>query len=274
MLDLNNVYHGDCLEVMGQIDDQSIDMILCDLPYGMTSCSWDSIIPFEELWNHYKRIIRKGGVIVLTGSQPFTSALVMSNPKWFKYEIIWEKDNCTNFMNANKIIMKVHENICVFYTSRPIYNPQKFYKGRSTKINSGLSEPAHLYGGIKKRTDYVNIDGMRYPRSVQKFKSEKGLHPTQKPVLLFEWLIKTYTHPGMTVLDNCAGSGTTGIAAINTGRNFILIERDEKYFEACKQRIFNYKQGNLEPSKTLKNKKYYPVGQLHIEAIQNIGINI
>ena len=223
MLEKNTVHLGDCLEVMKQIDDHSIDMILCDLPYGITACQWDSIIPIDELWIQYKRIISKNGVIVLTGSQPFTSQLIMSNPKWFKYEIIWEKDNGTNFMQAKKMILKVHENICIFYNSKITYNPQKFFKGVYKTSAERTIAKGDCYIS-KRRLDYGSIDGMRYPRSVQKINSEKGMHPTQKPTKLFEWLIKTYTNEGMTVLDNCAGSGTTAIACLNTNRNYILIE--------------------------------------------------
>jgi site-specific DNA-methyltransferase (adenine-specific) len=242
-MEINKIYLSDCLEIMKDIKDKSIDMILCDLPYGMTACKWDTIIPLDPLWSNYKRIIKDNGVIVLTGSQPFTSMLVMSNPHWFKYEIIWEKDNCTNFHNAKKMVMKVHENILVFYKKRPIYNPQKFYKGIYRKVRHSSSYTA--YGKVKEHA-YESMDGMRYPRSVIKFNSEKGLHPTQKPVKLFEWLIKTYTNENDVVLDNCAGSGTTAIACLNTNRNYILIENNEEYFKIAQSRINNHEmQANI-----------------------------
>lgn len=247
---------------MKSIDDHSIDMILCDLPYGMTACKWDSVIPLDLLWEQYKRIITHHGVIILTGSQPFTSKLVMSNPKWFKYEIIWEKDNCTNFMNAKKMILKVHENICIFYKSKITYNPQKFFKGIYKKGKDRIIERGDVYNN-KKRTDVGSVDGLRYPRSVQRFNSEKGLHPTQKPVKLFEWLIKTYTNEGMIVLDNCAGSGTTAIACMNTNRNYILIEQDEKYFNICQERIANFKS-YIPIKHEKKNQNSCPQGQLDI----------
>lgn len=258
MLESNKVYQGDCLELMSHLDDKSIDMILCDLPYGMTQCKWDSIIPLDQLWNHYKRIIKPNGVVVLTGSQPFTSQLVMSNPRWFKYEIIWEKDNCTNYMNAKHIIMKVHENILVFYKNKPIYNPQMIYKGLYVRSNKGGREDSGVYKEIL-RTDYNS--SYRYPRSVQRINSEKGLHPTQKPVKLFEWLIKTYTNEGMTVLDNCAGSGTTAIACLNTNRNYILMEQDASYVNICNERIEKH---NDVIEKPVKIKRIFPLNQLDI----------
>jgi len=257
MIQKNTVNLGDCLELMNHVEDKSIDMILCDLPYGITSCKWDSVIPLDKLWVHYKRIIRDNGVIVLTGSQPFTSQLVMSNPNWFKYEVIWEKNNCSNYMNANKIVMKVHENILIFYKNKPIYNPQKYFKGICKRLEGvELREGSPVYRSLR-RIDYQSNDGMRYPRSVQKINSEKGLHPTQKPVKLFEWLIKTYTNEGMTVLDNCAGSGTTAIACINSNRNYILMEQDESYVATCNERIAQHTSHK-------NNQPNIPIEQLDI----------
>ncbi len=229
----NSLYHGDCLTVMKDIPDQSIDMILCDLPYGMTEFKWDSAIPLDQLWSHYKRIIKIHGAIVFTASQPFTSALVMSNPKWFRHEWIWEKDNGSNFMHVNRMPFRVHESVLVFSDSAPIYHPQ-MEKGKPY-IALHPGKFALNFRG-KKRIPTMN-DGFRYPRSIIKFNTERGLHPTQKPVALFEYLIKTYTQKGETVLDSCAGSGTTAIACLNTNRNYICIEKDEKYFKVMQDRV-------------------------------------
>ena len=240
MLNLNQVYNGDCLELMRDIDDQSIDMILCDLPYGKTACKWDTVIPFEPLWKEYKRIIKPNGAIVLTACQPFTSQLIMSNPKMFRYEWIWEKNNSTGFLDANRKPLRIHENICVFYKKLPIYNPQGLiYKNVKKKTNR--KRLTDVYRGFK--LEYIS-KGYNYPKTVLKFKSERGLHPTQKPVALFEYLIKTYTNEGDLVLDNCAGAGTTAIAAINSNRNYILIEKDNNYYNLCKKRINEHGEKN------------------------------
>jgi site-specific DNA-methyltransferase (adenine-specific) len=247
---IDSIIHGDCLEVMKEIPDKSIDMILCDLPYGTTACKWDTIIPFEPLWAQYKRVIKDNGAIVLTASQPFTSMLVMSNPRLFKYEWIWHKNNGGNFLNAKKMPLKQHENILVFYKSQPTYNPifeQRSEQGAlrvKHKIKSGKAKEERVY----RKSDSVTsqYDDLRNPQSVQFFKVERGLHPTQKPVALFEYLIKTYTNPGDIVLDNCVGSGTTAIAALNTGRFFIGIEKERKYVEITNKRIREHtKQINL-----------------------------
>lgn len=237
---MNEVWEGDCLIEMSQISDKSVDMILCDLPYGTTACSWDTIIPFEPLWKEYKRIIKDNGAIVLTASQPFTSALVMSNIKMFKYEIIWEKDKITNFLTLKKQFGRIHENILVFYNGSPKYNPIML------KANPNKIDKRKRFNNINKKDGVMPEmslerfadNGMRYPDSVIYFDRDKdGLHPTQKPVVLFEYLIKTYTNEGDLVLDNCAGSGTTGVAAINTKRNFILIEKEPEYIEIIKKRL-------------------------------------
>jgi site-specific DNA-methyltransferase (adenine-specific) len=217
------------------IPDKSVDMILCDLPYGTTACKWDSIIPFDKLWNQYKRIIKDNGAIVLTASQPFTSELIHSNLKMFKYEWIWEKEQGVNFLLAKKQPMKVHENICVFYKKQCTYNPQ-FNIGKPYISGKGTS--GDVTGNVIKKQTVNN--GKRYPRSVQRFNREVGLHPTQKPVALFEYLIKTYTNEGETVLDNCIGSGTTAIACMNTNRNYIGFEMDTKYFDIAIKRVNNY----------------------------------
>ena len=229
---INKIIQGDCLEVMRDIPDGSVDMILADLPYGTTACKWDSIIPFEPLWEQYERIIKDNGAIVLTASQPFTSVLASSNLRLFKYEWIWEKEQGVNFMLAKKQPMKVHENILVFYKRHPTYNPQMT---EGTPYISGKGTSGEVTGNVEK-VQTVNR-GTRYPRSVQEFSREYGLHPTQKPVELFKYLIRTYTNEGELVLDNCLGSGTSAVAAINTGRNFIGIERDPEYVEIARNRV-------------------------------------
>jgi site-specific DNA-methyltransferase (adenine-specific) len=250
------VLHGDCLELMKQLPDKSVDMILCDLPYGTTACKWDVIIPFEPLWEQYKRIIKPNEAIVLTASQPFTSQLVMSNPKWFKYEWIWEKENGSNFPNANYSPMKVHENILIFgqFPTSPTpsklknYNPQ-FASGRPYQIlyKTNRSQNGVYRDNLNGRKSSVfdtptpiKNGGYRYPRSVIKLNMDRGLHPTQKPVALFEYLIKTYTNEGDLILDNCAGSGTTAIAALNTGRDYILMEKEAEYIEVIHKRIASH----------------------------------
>jgi site-specific DNA-methyltransferase (adenine-specific) len=245
---LNKTYIGDCLELMPLIPDKSIDMILCDLPYGTTACKWDVIIPFEPLWEQYKRVIKDNGAIVLTASQPFTSALVMSNIKMFKYEWIWDKKRGGNFMTAKTQPIKEHENILVFYKNIPIYNPIKINR-KSNRFNRSYdfeTLPGEVYGNIKSR-QRINMTELRMPKSILEFPLEvnnqfkkQRFHPTQKPVLLFEYLIKTYTNEGNLVLDNCAGSGTTAIACINTNRNYICMEKDEKYFDIAEKRIKNH----------------------------------
>lgn len=225
--------HGDCLELMRAIPDGSVDMILCDLPYGTTQNKWDSIIPLDALWREYKRICK--GAIVLTAQAPFDKVLGASNVGMLKYEWIWEKPKATGHLNANRAPMKAHENVLVFAVNQPTYNPQKT-----------LGEPYKGSGGASKRDNYGAFDAVRYgsedgsrfPRSVIRLSHEsKPVHPTQKPVALMEYLIKTYTNEGETVLDSCMGSGTTGVACVNTGRKFIGIERDDKYFQIAQQRI-------------------------------------
>ena len=240
---INTVLKGDCLELMKQIPDGSIDMILCDLPYGTTACKWDTIIPFDKLWEQYERFIKPNGAIVLTASQPFTSALVMSNHKLFRYEWIWIKNRGSNFALANKMPIKEHESVMVFYKKLPTYNPIKQQRAESGKervktiINP--STVSENYGGIVLQEGKI-YEELRFPSSCQKFNCEVGLHPTQKPTKLFEYLIKTYTNEGDLVLDNCAGSGTTAIACLNTNRNYILIEKEDKYYDMILERIKNH----------------------------------
>ena len=235
------LYNADCFDIFPQIDNKSVDLILADLPYGTTACKWDTILPFDKLWQAYERIIKDNGAIVLTASQPFTSALVMSNPKKFKYQWVWEKGTASNFANANYQPLKSHEDVLVFgsFPASPTkkglknYNPQ-FEKGKPYICKAGLqrsdsylrSGAASLRGG-----NYQTInDGFRYPKSVIKILKDKDkLHPTQKPVALFEYLIKTYTNEGDLVLDNTFGSGTTAVACQNLNRQFVGMEKEKKY---------------------------------------------
>lgn len=221
---------------MDDLPDKSIDMILCDLPYGTTSRNkWDSIIPTDKLWAQYKRIIRDGGAIVLFAQQPFACDLIQSNRKWFRYEWIWEKSCAVGFLNANRMPLRAHENILVFYNKLPTYNPQKT-NGKPYRAKSGNITSTN-YGIFNGDYRTVNLDGKRYPRDVIRFNGETGYHPTQKPVPLCEYLIKTYTNEGELVLDNCMGSGTTGLACVNTNRRFIGMELDKEYLRIAKERL-------------------------------------
>lgn len=248
------LHHGDCLEIMPLIPDKSVDMILCDLPYGTTACKWDTVIPFEPLWKHYERIIKNNGAIVLTSAQPFTSSLIMSNPKLFKYEWIWQKHKGTGHLNAKKQPLSNHENILVFGKSNIIYNPQ-MTDGEPYKLRGShnVSPDGIAYNGSKPLTvGYSdNYDSSkRYPLTIQKFDNHNQkndrFHPTQKPVELMEYLIKTYTNEGETVLDNCMGSGTTGVACINLKRKIIGIEKDSNYFEIAKKRIYESERNIIQ----------------------------
>lgn len=249
------LWSGDCLEMMGRIPGESVDLILCDLPYGTTRCRWDTVIPLEELWAHYKRIIRDGGAIVLTASQPFTSALGASNLPWLKYSWYWRKSRATGHLNAKKMPMKEIEDILVFYQSQPVFNPQglifspRKVKNSASHMARGVSSEAcaTVTGGIKEKhyeQQYTN-----YPRQVLDFASEGAtLHPTQKPVSLFEYLIRTYSNEGDLVLDNCAGSFTTAVACQNTKRNYICIEKDPTYFEIGTKRVKENEERLTPPS--------------------------
>lgn len=231
-----DLHHGDCLEVMAGLPDASVDMILCDLPYGTTACKWDSVIPFEPLWEQYRRVAKRNAAIVLTASQPFTTALIASNLADFRYCWVWEKQQPTGFLDARRKPMKAHEDVCVFYAATATYNPQgliavQVNQSRKNKAGNGA------YGAVGA-DDYVQKEG-NFPRSVLKIDrvTHGQVHPTQKPVALMEYLIRTYTHEGEVVLDNCMGSGTTGVACANTGRRFVGIERDDKYFAIASERI-------------------------------------
>ena len=230
------LYNGDCLKEMSNISDSSVDMIMADLPYGMTACKWDSIIPLEPMWKEFKRITKLNSPMVFTTIQPFTTVLGNSNIKNLKYEWIWEKPQGTNPMNAKIMPLKAHENILVFYEKPPIYNPQMWYSTPYSGFESDVSTIGEVYGSVKsKHRD--NPDGSRYPKTILRYKQQKGLHPTQKPVDLIEYLILTYTNENFVVFDPTMGSGTTGIACLNTNRNFIGIELDKEYYSVAKDRI-------------------------------------
>lgn len=235
------LHQGDCLELMRDIPDGSIDMILCDLPYGTTACKWDTTIPFKPLWEQYSRVIKQNGAIVLFCDEPFTSQLVNSNIKQFRYKWIWNKTRGSNFQNARFMPMKCHEEICVFYGKKPVYNPQFWYsKPYKTAERKRSREIEGLRGGSAAETCTATIseDGRRYPLSILTYARDGSrIHPTQKPVALLEYLVKTYTNEGETVLDNCMGSGSTGVACVNTGRRFIGMELDPAYFGIAKKRI-------------------------------------
>lgn len=247
MLAANQIYHGDCLEVMADIDDESVDMILADVPYGTTACSWDSVIPLEPMWAQFKRVIKPRGAIVMTADEPFTSALIMSNLDWFKYRWVWKKSMAANFMNAKLRPLQKHEDVAIFSfgtTSNGCDDTNMIYNPQGIKKVNKLHKRPRKYGSehkfdrkshkLKRVIEYTN-----YPESVIEFPNgnNDAIHPTQKPVALFSYLICTYTNPGDLVLDPTAGSGTTAIAAIETGRNWICIEKDEGYYEAARRRI-------------------------------------
>ena len=241
------LYKGDCLEVMKEIPSGSIDAIIADPPYGTTACKWDSVIPFDLMWEQLNRIIKPNGAIVLFGSEPFSSALRMSNIKNYKYDWIWDKKRCTGFLNAKKQPLRNNETISVFYKKQPTYNPQPYKKNTTGNMGKSKEHQTDNYGKYHQ-VDNDNSNEFGYPRTLltqipvinNLSKDKSGLHPTQKPVALMEYLIKTYTNENETVLDFTMGSGTTGVACVNTNRNFIGIEQDEKYFNIAKNRINEY----------------------------------
>ena len=240
--------HGDCLELLQNIPDKSIDMVLCDPPYGTTTCKWDIPLPLKQLWEQYDRITKKNATILLFSAQPFTTDLICSNRKNFRYEIIWQKTNAQGFLNANKMPLRAHENILVFYKKLPTYNPIKTSVNRKDigSVKKSNMMRSQQYRTIKNGSIWVET-GLRYPTDVIKFFNWNGTlfgknvrhikHATAKPVDLLEYLIKTYSNPGDTILDNCMGSGSTGVACVNTNRDFIGIELDDKYFSIAKDRI-------------------------------------
>ncbi|WP_200411388.1 DNA-methyltransferase [Virgibacillus salexigens] len=235
-LEKNTIYNSDCIEGMKKLEDKSIDMILCDLPYGTTNCRWDEIIPFDQLWEQYKRIIKDNGAIVLTASQPFTTKLISSNMSWFRYEWIWKKGrHTTGFQNAKRMPLKNHENICVFYKKLPTYHPQGIIPLVKVRKSSRRKGGDLLGKGLTKEHTTTHTN---YPRSILDYsRDKKTFHPTQKPLTLFEYLIKTYTNRGDLVLDNCMGSCTTALAADNTKRNWIGFELDQDYCNRGIERI-------------------------------------
>ena len=240
-----NLYNGDCLEVMQKLisKDIKVDMILTDLPYGTTVCKWDNIIPFEPMWENLHKLVHEYTPILLFGSEPFSSCLRNSNLQEYKYDLIWSKGYGTNFLNANRMPLQSHEIISIFYKKLPCYNPQKKYVGiKHDKPITG-KKTNQVYNQLKQRTPYVD-DGYRYPLSIIKYPNNKGetsnskrLHPTQKPVGLLEYLIKTYSNENDIILDFTMGSGSTGVACLNTNRRFIGIELDTDYFEIAKNRL-------------------------------------
>lgn len=227
-----SIFQGDCLDLLSAIPTGSIDLIVCDLPYGTTACRWDSVIPFEPLWTQYNRVAKTNAAMIFTACQPFTTALIASNLKAFRYCWVWEKEQGVNFLNAKHQPMKVHEDICVFFRETATYNPQMT---PGVPYVSGAGDSGEVSGKVPK-TRSVN-SGVRYPRSVQRIQRETGLHPTQKPVALMEYLIATYSNPGETVLDNCMGSGTTGVAAKRLGRAFVGMEMDPDHYATAVARI-------------------------------------
>lgn len=237
-INLNTIYNMDCIEGMKHIPDGAIDLILCDLPYGTTHCSWDSIIPFEDLWNQYKRVIKDNGAIVLTSSQPFTTKLIESNMKWFRYEWIWKKGNhVTGFQNANRMPLKNHENVCVFYKKLPTYHPQGLIKIKPKKVKGNPNMKVLGKRNYTLQKEHF-VKYKNFPKSVLEFPRDSGtFHPTQKPLALFEYIIRTYTNEGDVVLDNCMGAFTTAVAADNTKRNWIGFELEEEYCLKGMERI-------------------------------------
>lgn len=235
-----NLLRGDCLELMKEIPDGSVDMILCDLPYGTTACKWDSMLPFEPLWEQYKRIIKPKGAVVLFGSEPFSSRLRLSNLKWYKYDWVWNKKSTTGFLNAKKRPLRQHESIHVFSKGAPVYYPIMETRGKPRKKGDYNKKQGNGDAVYRHYENVSSFNNEYYPTDILEFSNaaQNGkLHPTQKPVPLLEYLIKTYTIEGETVLDNCMGSGSTGVACVNTGRDFIGIELDADYFEIAKRRI-------------------------------------
>lgn len=256
---VNSIFEGDCIEIMKQFPDNCIDMILCDLPYGTTQNKWDSIIPLDELWHEYKRIIKENGAIVLTSQGLFTAQLMLSNPKQFKYKWVWEKSKPTNFLNAKKQPLRKYEDVCVFYKKQPVYNPQMI-QGEPYDKGFRKNQLSGSYGDFQPV--HVHSDGKRYPTDVIYFKTAESegevIHPTQKPVELGRYFVRTYTNPGALVLDNTFGSGSFLLSALLEGRNFVGIEKNKDvhlfkekeidYILAAKRRLYTGWQ-TLEESK-------------------------
>lgn len=235
---LGKLYHGNCLDVMKELETKSVDLVLTDPPYGTTACKWDSIIPLELMWMQLKRLTKSNSAIVMTASQPFTTTLISSNMRMFKYEWIWEKTAATGFLNAEKIPLKAHENVLIFYNQQPIYNPQKTTGHIRKRADRKKAIPGKIYNAYKNDSIYDSTE--RYPRTVQIFAKDKqksGFHPTQKPVALMEYLIKTYTNEGDMVLDFTIGSGTTAVACERLNRKWIGIEQSKEYCNVTVKRM-------------------------------------
>lgn len=237
----DQILQGDCLDIMPMIPDASVDMVLADLPYGVTQNRWDQVIPFDRLWDEYRRVTKPNAAIVLTATQPFAAQLITSNPKMFRYDLIWRKNKSTGFLNANRMPLRLHEIILVFYRRLPVYHPQKTHGHAPVHLFTKHTSDGPNYGKTKR-----NIRGGgqtdRHPTSVIDIPvvnndSDNKTHPNQKPVELFEYLIRTFSNRGAVVLDNCIGSGTTAIACLNTGRHYIGIEQDAKFCRLANKRV-------------------------------------
>lgn len=263
-MDFDVIYNQDCLEGMKNIPDGSIDMILCDLPYGVLNrqnrhAKWDNIIPFEPLWEQYKRVIKKNGAIVLFGQGMFTAELMVSQKSLWRYNLIWNKtDRPTGFLNAKRMPLREHEDIMIFYKELPVYNPQmvkcKPHQRNHSRGKMEKEQTNRCYGELRKFDEVITDE--KYPRSIIRIpREEKTFHPTQKPVALCEWLIKTYSNVGDTVLDNCMGSGSTAIACVNTGRHYIGFETDPEYYRLAKERIYNAGGEVTEDDGTVKRRR-------------------
>ena len=226
---------GDCLRLLPDVPTGSVDMVLADLPYGITCNAWDTPIPLRPLWDELRRVCKKNAAMLFFSQMPFAAELAQSNRKMFRYEWIWQKEQGSGFLNANRMPLRAHENICVFYRSLPTYNPQK-RKGEPYRTKSGANTSSN-YGKFDGSVHSANSSGDRYPVDVLKYPAVRDKHPTQKPVPLLEYLIRTYTNPGETILDPAMGSGSTGVAAVNAGRNFIGMEPDEYYFDVARERV-------------------------------------
>lgn len=254
MVEINRIYNDDCLVKMKEIEDKSIDMVLCDLPYGRTMNDWDEIIDIPNLWVQYERIIKDNGAIVLFGDEPFSSRMRLSNERFYRYDWKWKKSYSTGFLNANKMPLKANEDIMVFYKKLPTYNPQRRYGFKNYK--KAGNGPSSNYGNLKRVNNIIVKDGGRYPiNHIDNMgKVTRGIHPTQKPVKLMEYLIKTYTNEGDLVLDNCIGSGTTAVACINLNRNFIGIEKDEGYYQKACSRVDEAKRNRINQISLLSDE--------------------
>ena len=237
---MDKLLYGDCLELLNDVDDKSVDMILCDLPYGQTHNKWDSVIPLDKLWKQYKRVIKDNGCIALFGQGMFTADLMYSNKKWWKYNLIWDKVLTNGFLNANRMPLRSHEDIAIFYNKPPTYNPQKVLGKKNHTKGKVKQNKNNNYGKHNFVDNSDELGNMKHPKSILTFTrphSSVMKHPTEKPVEVCEWLIKSYTNEGDVVLDNCMGSGTTGVACENTNRKFIGMELNKEYFEQAVNRI-------------------------------------